>query len=201
MSITTFVLTFFLSQAYTLWRDIYTKGRKIQGRLNDISLVLACMVERNPKTGLYTDRGNSFLDEVAMSSRLCHAFSWAGLVKRFNVLLTPRGLSRMLSRGVMNRSQYDTLVGADDCGPQHVTLMWIMAQIFQGMREGIIPKDTAARGLLIGKVCDLRGTLGGVGDSLDGKIPLAYAHFVQLIVDIFLMLAPFALYSELGFWR
>ena len=46
----------------------------------------------------------------------------------------------------------------------------------------------------------MRGTLGGVGDSLDGKIPLAYAHFVQVIVDVFLSLAPFALYCELGIW-
>mmetsp|Transcript_37076 Transcript_37076/g.41756 ORF Transcript_37076/g.41756 Transcript_37076/m.41756 type:complete len:516 (-) Transcript_37076:320-1867(-) len=202
MSITTFVLTFFLSQAYSLWRDIYTKGRKIQGRLNDISLMLACSVERNPKTGLYTTRGKTFLNDIAGSSRLCHAFSWAGFVKKFNVLLTPRGLSRMLSRDVMNRSQYDTLVGIrpNACGPQHVTLMWVMAQIFQGMREGIIPGDPATRNMLISKISDLRGTLGGVGDSLDGRIPIAYAHFVQLIVDIFLALAPFALYSELGIW-
>jgi len=54
--------------------------------------------------------------------------------------------------------------------------------------------------MLISKISDLRGTLGGVGDSLDGRIPIAYAHFVQLIVDIFLALAPFALYSELGIW-
>merc|ERR1712238_452949 len=104
----------------------------------------------------------------------------------------------MLSRDVMNRSQYDTLVGIrpNACGPQHVTLMWIMAQIFQGMKEGIIPGDPATRSMLISKISDLRGTLGGVGDSLDGRIPIAYAHFVQLIVDIFLALAPFALYSE-----
>lgn len=35
---------------------------------------------------------------------------------------------------------------------------------------------------------------------MDGRIPIVYAHFVQLIVDIFLALAPFALYCELGFW-
>lgn len=95
MSITTFVLTFFLSQAYALWRNIYTCGRKIQGRLNDVSLVLACSVERN-KNGEYTDRGLLLLNDVAMSCRLCHAFSWAGFVKRYQILLSPRGLSRML---------------------------------------------------------------------------------------------------------
>lgn len=202
MSITTFVLTFFLSQAYALWTNIYTKGRQIQGRFNDISLVLACAVERCNKSGDYTARGRSLLNEIAASIRLCHAFSWAGFVKRFNVLLTSRGLSRMLSRGIMTPSQYLTLVGIgrNSCGPQHVTLMWILSQIFQGMRDGIIPSDNATRSCLINKVCDLRSVFGGVGDSLDGRIPIAYAHFVQLIVDIFLALAPFALYCELGIW-
>jgi predicted membrane chloride channel (bestrophin family) len=31
-------------------------------------------------------------------------------------------------------------------------------------------------------------------------MPLAYAHFVQFLVDSFLLIAPFALYSELGIW-
>ena len=49
---------------------------------------------------------------------------------------------------------------------------------------------------------DLRGTFAGIGDQLDGRIPLAYAHFVQVLVDSFLLIviAPFALYSELGIW-
>ena len=42
--------------------------------------------------------------------------------------------------------------------------------------------------------------MGGIEDTLNAKIPLAYAQFVQIIVDIFLALAPFALYSELGIW-
>lgn len=42
--------------------------------------------------------------------------------------------------------------------------------------------------------------MGGIENSLAAKIPLAYAQFVQVLVDIFLSLAPFALYSELGIW-
>jgi len=202
MSITTLVLSFYLNKASLLWRDIYVKGRMIQGRLNDVSMVLACVAERDPKTGKFTDRASSLLEDVAVSSRLCHAFSWAGFIKRFRVILTPAGISRMLSRGIMKRSQYETLVRirSDECGPQHTTLMWMLARIFQGMRDGVIPDDEATRSVLMGKICDMRATLGGVGDSLDGKIPLAYAHFVQVMVDVFLIMAPFALYSELGIW-
>lgn len=47
---------------------------------------------------------------------------------------------------------------------------------------------------------DLRGTFAGISDQLNGRIPLAYAHFVQVLVDSFMLIAPFALYSELGVW-
>jgi hypothetical protein len=45
MSVTTLLLTFYLNKAYTLWRDIYVKGTKVQGRLNDISMVLGEYME------------------------------------------------------------------------------------------------------------------------------------------------------------
>ena len=59
---------------------------------------------------------------------------------------------------------------------------------------------TLALNTLSSASTDLRGTFAGIGDQLDGRIPLAYAHFVQVLVDSFLVIAPFALYSELGIW-
>ena len=47
---------------------------------------------------------------------------------------------------------------------------------------------------------DLRGTIADIADALDGRMPLAYAHFVQLLVDTLLFISPFALYSEMGVW-
>ena len=40
MSITTLILSFYLNKAYALWRDIYVLGRKVQGRINDVSMML-----------------------------------------------------------------------------------------------------------------------------------------------------------------
>jgi len=202
LSITTLVLSFYLNKAYALWRDIFIKGRKVQGQLNNLSMVLACVAERDPETGRYTDRARSFLDEVGTCCRLCHALSWAGFVNRFNVLLTPRGLSRMLSRGMMTRPQYETLVAINPnkCEPQHTTLMWIMSRVLQGMTDGIIPNDTAIRSVFMNDICSLRGTVASIGGILDGKFPMAYAQFVQVLVDTFLWLAPFALYCQLGIW-
>lgn len=40
MSVTTLLLTFYLNKAFNLWRDIYDKGTKMKGRINDICMVL-----------------------------------------------------------------------------------------------------------------------------------------------------------------
>ena len=99
------------------------------------------------------------------------------------------------------RRQYDVLVSIrPNVCPHHACLMWILARSLQGMKEGVLPNDDSIRRTLIDKLLALRGVEAGMGDSLDGRIPLAYAHFVQLLVDGFLVLAPFALYAELGVW-
>jgi predicted membrane chloride channel (bestrophin family) len=107
----------------------------------------------------------------------------------------------MLSRGIMTRKQYNTLFSLkSNGGPHNTCMMWILIRCLNGMKDGTIPNDPSLREILFDKFLDLRGTIGSVGDLLDGTIPLAYAHFVQLLVDSFLVIAPFALYAELGVW-
>jgi hypothetical protein len=201
MSITTFILTFFLSQAYGVWRNMYTITRKIQGRLNDIGMLVASTVERD-HTGRYTQEGEALLDDVADYSRLFHAFMWAQYTKKFEVLLTGRGMSRMLSRGILTRTQYSTLCSLNDGtnGVHNACVMWILIKCLNAMKSKTLPNDHSLRDILFHKVADLRGTYASISDLLDGRIPLAYAHFVQILVDSFLFLSPFALYSELGIW-
>ena len=39
-----------------------------------------------------------------------------------------------------------------------------------------------------------------INDELEGRLPLAYSHFVQLLVDVFLVMTPFCLFEEMGGW-
>ncbi|KAL7450137.1 hypothetical protein ACHAWC_002108, partial [Mediolabrus comicus] len=201
MSITTFILTFFLSQAYGLWRGMYTTTRKIQGRINDIGFLVASTVERDDQ-GRYTKRGEALLDDVGNYTRLFHVFCWAKYTKKFEILQSARGMSRMLSRGIITRKEYNTLssLSSRNGGPHNACLTWILIKCLTAMKENTLPNDHALRDVLFHKMCDLRGTFAGISDQLDGRIPLAYAHIVQILVDCFLLIAPFALYSELGIW-
>ena len=63
-SIISFTLSFFLGQSYTLWRNVYSKSRGIQGRLNDVGLLCATAAERNA-SAVYTDDAEDLLKTVA----------------------------------------------------------------------------------------------------------------------------------------
>lgn len=199
MTLTTFILTFFVGQAYSLWRDMYNVGRAIQGRLNDISLLLATHASRRDD-GQYTLGAKNLLEDVSGYLRLFHVLLWASLARRFRVLLTSRGLERMACRGILSHRQKDTLEHLDLPPNQkhNACLEWAIIRCQRGLEENTIRGGDALEHVLLEKACALRGLYAGIGDKLDGRMPLAYVHFVQVMVDIFLFCAPLALYSELG---
>lgn len=200
--LTTFILTFFLNQAYTFWMEIYGVGRRIQGRLNDFHLTLATTAARNKKNGTFTAKAESLLDDVGQYSRLFHALLWASQARRFRVLQTSRGLQRMASRGLMTSKQLDVLLHLDMPENQrhNACLEWIMIRTDQGIQDGTLISDPAHRQMLLAKITELRSTYASISDKLAGRMPLAYTHMVQILVDVFVWTAPVALYAELGAW-
>ena len=165
-------------------------------------MILASRAERDPTTNQYTDRASKALEDVAGCIRLFNVLVWASFSKKFGILLTPKGLSRMLSRNVMTMAQYKCFISVHPsiCGPQHTALQWIYIRAVKGMEEGAFPQTDALEKICLTKILELRSTMASIGDCLAGKIPLAYAQFVQLMVDIFLILSPFALYPDIGLW-
>lgn len=199
--LTTFILTFFLNQAFSFWREIYTIGRRIQGRINDFHLTLSSTAARK-SDGSYTAKAEKLLDEVGQISRLFHALFWAANARRFSCLASPRGLERMASRGLMTSKQLAVLQNLDISEDQKhsACLQWMMILVDRGIRDGSVVSDPAHRQMLLGQIATLRSTYAMVGDKLDGRMPLAYAHIVQVLVDVFVWTAPIGLYSELGAW-
>jgi hypothetical protein len=95
ITLTTFILTFFLTQAYSFWKNMYSIGRKVQGRLNDIGMLAATYTKRDEQ-GNFTKEGSELLDDVAQNIRLFSPFMWASQSRRFRVLLTKRGMEAMV---------------------------------------------------------------------------------------------------------
>ena len=228
MQLTTFILTFFVGQAYALWREMYATGRKIQGRLNDIGILLATHVHRNS----YSDNNHhhqdeqesssssssqqpqlppqsvDFLQTVARHIRLFTILFWASQSRQFKVLLTRRGMYEMQQAGILTSRELQTLLKLPVSPTQrhNAVLQWIMMECLQARRQhsddgalsSLLPDSTELFKLLLEKCIELRATCAGVGDLVAGRMPLAYTHFVQVLVDSFLLAAPLALYAELG---
>ena len=199
--ITTFILTFFLSQAYSHWREMYSAARKIQGRLNDVNFLLTSIATRD-ENGDYTPEAEKVLDNVSSYTRLFHAFVWSKFAtKNFGKLSTSRGQSRMLSRGLMTQAEFNALRAINQtAGAPNACLQWIAIRALKGTKDGGLNHDESIIHVLFSKISELRGTYAGIGDIIAGRMPLAYTHIVQILVDIFLATAPIALYAELGIW-
>lgn len=199
MTLTTFVLTFFVGEAYSLWKNVYTIGRKIQGRLNDISLLLATHAKRDA-SGNYTPEARALLERVSINIRAFHMLLWASCSRHYSALLTEQGSLQLVHRGILTRTQVNTLANMDLPPSQwhNVCLEWIMIELQDAMQKGVIVGGAPLNMIMLEKCCELRGAFGSIGDLLAGRMPMAYAHLVQILVDSLLFCAPLAHYAELG---
>lgn len=201
-SLTTFILTFFVSQAYGFWKDVYQTARTIQANLSEIHQILATHSQRDAQTGSYTKEAEQLMDDVGHYTRLFHVLFWASCARRFNVLRTPQGLERMATRGLISSRQLKVLESLDI--PNHALhnapIEWIMIRANEGMTEGALLNDGSVRDRLLELLGELRGLYDSVGGKLVCRMPLPYTHFVQILVDTFVMIAPVALYPDLGFY-
>ena len=199
LTLTTFVLTFFLSQCYTYWRAMFTEGRSIQGRFHDTNMLLAAHAERDAQ-GQYTPAATGLLQAVARNCRLTHALFWASHDQSLSVLHTPRGLQQMVARGLMTEEECDKLVhsGTPDGSRWQTVVAWIMTRIALARQRGQLIGGAGFEQEVLSHLCGLRAKMGTIGDGPVDRMPLAYVHIVQVLVDFLLLLAPVALYPKLG---
>ena len=201
-ALTTFILTFFLNQAYTFWREIYDIGRRVQSRLNEFHFIVATSATRKTD-GSYTAKAETFLNDVGQYSRLFHVLLWAATTRRFRILQTKQGMERMASRGLMNSKQLKVLQNLDLPEDQKHTacLEWMMIRTDGAIRDGtLLVSDVAHRQVLLTTMNELSCTYSMINNKLNGRMPLAYTHIVQVLVDTFVWLAPLGLYAVLGTW-
>ena len=81
LSVTTFTLTFFVNQSYALWRKCYELSRRLQGRLHDLDMTLACHARRIPGSdpldpSTYTPGSRKVLELVSRYVRLFNLLTY-----------------------------------------------------------------------------------------------------------------------------
>jgi predicted membrane chloride channel (bestrophin family) len=202
MTLAIFILTFFLNQSYGLWRDIYNGCRALQGHTDDLGFLAATHAARD-EIGEYTEDARVVLKDIAMSVKLFHIFVYASKTRRYRVLHTKRAIKKMVARGVLSQDMCDALLKMQLYHNDRVFGMieWILLRFKAGMKNGTLSEDLPSEGFLghvTDRCLDLRKDYSSFRYTLEARIPLAYAHFVQVMVDALLFTAPFALFKELG---
>ncbi|CAN0157037.1 unnamed protein product, partial [Laminaria digitata] len=81
-----------------------------------------------------------------------------------------------------------------------VAFQWMVAWFLKGLEDDHFVQPAPLGTRMMEQFVALRHRHGTISDMVGGRTKLAYAHAVQLLVDVFLLLTPFALYSEVGFW-
>ncbi|CAJ1937670.1 unnamed protein product [Cylindrotheca closterium] len=71
LTVTTFILTFFLGHAYSYWQNVYSTTRKIQGRINDFCMLLVMGAKRSKSS----PTRNNFLDSSIDGSEEQHSIT------------------------------------------------------------------------------------------------------------------------------
>jgi len=203
LSVTTFTLTFFLNQSYALWRKCYELSRRLQGRLNDLGLLLASHASRkttnNPtESSTYTPASRQLLELMARYIRLFNLLTYASFTRSHRPILTPRGMRRMVERGLLTPQERQVLVDAEVPATQrhNAVIMWIMRLYIEGRAAGHLQGGSGYEQQFLEKCHVIRSQYGAIGDELQGRMPLAYVHIVQVLVDVILWLYPVMAFSS-----
>lgn len=203
LSITTFTLTFFVNQSYALWRKCYELSRRLQGRLHDIDMTLAAHAARRPGAGpndpsTYTAGSRQILELVSRWVRLFNLLTYGSFTRSHRPVLTPRGMRRLVERGLMTSNERDALVAAEIPATQrhNAILLWIARAFIEGREAGHFKGGSGFENQFLEKIHVTRGQYGAIGDELQGRMPLAYAHIVQVLVDAVLFMYPIMAYNS-----
>merc|ERR1711957_260495 len=203
LSVTTFTLTFFLNQSYALWRTCYTHSRRLQGRILDVGLTLSCHASRtqpseNEGPSTYTESSRQVLELIARYLRVFNLFTYASFAGSHRPVLTPQGMKRLVYRGIITEQERQVLSDMQLPATQrhNAVLTWIMRLFVDARKAGHIQGSDGMEQQFLEKIHVIRAQYGAIGDGLQGRMPLAYAHIVQVLVDVILWMCPFMAFSQ-----
>jgi len=78
----------------------------------------------------------------------------------------------------------------------NAVLMWIIRTFVEGCEAGHFQGSAGFEEQFLEKAHICRAQYGAIGDELHGRMPLAYTHIVQVLVDVVLWLYPFMAVSS-----
>ena len=78
----------------------------------------------------------------------------------------------------------------------NVVLGWICARFAKAVDDGVLLGGAGFEQEFLAQACLLRAKMGTLPDERVDRMPLAYMHIVQVLVDMLCVLSPIALYPK-----
>lgn len=201
MAFTAYLFTSFVNAALTQYRGTLNLVRGVQGRINELSLLLHTYA--HPRHGDGT-RNAPLADALRWAAALPPLLyarpALAGSEARADAFLAQAAAG-------LTPEQAERLVGLPDAGHRPFAVMlWISRLVLEHSGEGdgrggaAFRDDVVFRGAVVGCMERLRGTYGTLLDSLDDAIlPFPFAQLTVANVYLIFLLLPYAMIHELGY--
>eukprot|EP00555_Chaetoceros_dichaeta_P007425 CAMPEP_0198270568 /NCGR_PEP_ID=MMETSP1447-20131203/45556_1 /TAXON_ID=420782 /ORGANISM="Chaetoceros dichaeta, Strain CCMP1751" /LENGTH=338 /DNA_ID=CAMNT_0043962663 /DNA_START=1 /DNA_END=1017 /DNA_ORIENTATION=+ len=134
---------------------------------------------------------------MARYVRVFNILTYASFTGSHRPLLTLQGMRRLVERGVITEAERTILSDPQNLVTQrHSTvLMWIARLFVDARKAGHIGGGDGFEQHFLDKIHVIRSKYGAIGDELQGRMPLAYAHIVQVLIDVVLWMYPLMAYS------
>lgn len=198
LTLCTFILAFFTSQAYSFWRSVYFTTRAIQGRINDVCLLVTISASRGGKQNdnepftSYSEEATSLVQTCTRLLRLSHTFFWASTPTSSNglngdnnderneqidsieigpILLSPKGLESLKAADELTSNEVDALLscGLPPSQYTYVLLEWVSLYIMEGFRDGIFCGGNGMEENMLRQITSLRAEYFSIGDYVSGS--------------------------------
>lgn len=187
--------TFFLNASYKFWNRFYWSTRGIQGRFNDISLICASNATRD-SDGNLTEGANRSLTDIKRIMGVLHNMYWCSVVLRFRCILTPEGFSYLKSKQIITFEEYVSLIeiSKDGLGAHNAAMTWMVSRIEFAVRDDEIHLSPGASTAIYDSIRNLRMLMARLPDMYDGRMNIAYIHFVNMLVSTLVLVRTIILY-------
>eukprot|EP00804_Cyclotella_cryptica_P016180 CCRYP_005696-RA/>CCRYP_005696-RA protein AED:0.04 eAED:0.04 QI:1340/1/1/1/1/1/4/178/862 len=150
----------------------------------------------------YTPQSRQALELVSRYVRVFNLLTYASFTRSHRPILTPRGMRRLVERGILTPKEREILIDAEIPATQrhNAVLVWLIRLFVEGRQTGVFEGGYGFEEQFMEKCHVIRAQYGAIGDELQGRMPLAYAHIVQVLLDVVLWMYPFMALSTGMAW-
>jgi hypothetical protein len=123
----------------------------------------------------YTQPARQILELVARYIRLFNLLTYASFTLSHRPILTPRGMRRLVERGLMTAREREVLVNATKLPAtqkHNAVLLWIIRVFIEAREAGYLLGGAGFEEQFLEKIHVIRAQIGAIGDELQARMPL-----------------------------